>query len=118
MSQLSDIQLQYLTVIYDLAQTMLDVGVADIAKAKGVSKAAVTRMVRVLMDAGLVVQETYGKIYLTDTGFLTAKRLRQKTELLSSLIPKMGLTLDREEVQRAAYALALSLPEQSLEALE
>jgi Mn-dependent DtxR family transcriptional regulator len=118
MRQLSDIQLHYLTVIYDLAQTMLDVGVADIAKDRGVSKATATKMVGILVDAGLVVREVYGKIYLTDTGFLKAKRLRQKTERLSTLIPKMGLSLDADELRSVAYTLAVSLPEHALEPLE
>jgi Mn-dependent DtxR family transcriptional regulator len=117
MSQLSENQLRYLIIIYDLAQTMPGVGVVDIAKARGVTKATATWMVGVLADAGLVVREVYGirTIYLTDTGFLIAKRFRQKTELLSTLIPKMGLKLDGEELQNAAYALAVSLPDQVLD---
>jgi Mn-dependent DtxR family transcriptional regulator len=117
MSQLSDIQLQYLIVIYNLAQTMPGVGVVDIAKTRGVSKATATKMVGVLVDAGLVVREVYGvrKIYLTDTGFLKAKRICQKAERLSALIPRMGLDLDESELRRVSYMLAVSLPEQALE---
>jgi Mn-dependent DtxR family transcriptional regulator len=118
MRQLSDTQLHYLTVIYDLAQTMPGIGVSDIARVRGVSKATATQMVGVLVDAGLVFRESYGKIYLTEAGFQKAKRLRQKTELLSTLIPKMGLKLDGKELQSAAYTLAVSLPEQALDALE
>jgi Mn-dependent DtxR family transcriptional regulator len=118
MSQLSDIQLHYLSIIYDLSQTMLGVSVSDVAKVRGVSKATATKMVGVLMDAGFVVRKAYKKIYLTDTGFLKAKQLRQKMELLSTLIPKMGLKLDEKELQSAAYILAVSLPEQALNTLE
>jgi Mn-dependent DtxR family transcriptional regulator len=97
---------------------MPDVGISDIARVRGVSKATATKMVGVLVDAGLVVREVYGKIYLTDAGFLKAGRLRQKTELLTTLIPKMGLKLDGKQLQSAAYTLAVSLPEQALDALE
>jgi Mn-dependent DtxR family transcriptional regulator len=117
MGQLSEIQLRYLSAIYNLAQTMLDVGVANIAKYMGISKATASKMVGNLMNEGFVVRETYGKVYLTDTGFLAAKRFQQKIDLLSTLIPKMGLALDDDELRSAAYALAVSLPEHTLEML-
>jgi Mn-dependent DtxR family transcriptional regulator len=115
MGQLSEIQLRYLSAIYNLAQTMLDVGVADIAKAMGISKATASKMVGNLMNDGLVVREAYGKVYLTDVGFLAAKRLQQKMGLLVTLIPKMGLALDDEELRSVAYTLAVSLPEHALD---
>jgi Mn-dependent DtxR family transcriptional regulator len=93
---------------------MPDVGVADVAKARGVSKATATKMVGLLVDMGLVVRKAYGKLYLTDTGFLRAKRLCQKADLLAALIPRMGLALDENELRRTAYLLAVSLPDEAL----
>jgi Mn-dependent DtxR family transcriptional regulator len=117
MGQLSEIQLRYLSAIYALAQAMLDVGVADIAKAMGISKATASKMVGNLMSDGFVVREAYGKVYLTDTGFLHAKRFQQKIDLLSTLIPKMGLALDEDELRSVAYTLAVSLPEHAYQPL-
>lgn len=115
---LTETHLRYLLAIYDLARTVPDVGAAEIAKALAVSKPSVTRMLGVLMDRGLLVRERYGKVYLTDTGFLLAKGFKRKVEQLQARIPRMGLRLTEEELLDAACVLAAALPESALEAGE
>ena len=94
---LSGIMLRYLLVIYELGRIQPDVGTQDIAKTLNCSKATVTKMMGILMDMKLLVRERYGKIYLTDTGFLLAKDLLMCIELIRERFPAMGLDLTEEE---------------------
>lgn len=112
---LTETHLRYLLTIYDLGRTTPDVGAVEIAKAMAVSKPSVTRMLGVLMDKGFLVRERYGKVYLTDTGFLLARDFKKKVERLQSLIPQMELALTEEELMDAACVLAASLPESAFE---
>lgn len=118
MAQLTETHLRYLLAIYDLGRTKPDVGAAGIAKALGVSRPSVTRMLGVLMDRGLLVRERYGKVYLTDTGFLLAKNFKRKVEQLRTRIPRMGMELGEEELLEAACALAAALPDHVFERAE
>ena len=116
MEQLSEAHLRYLMTIYDLAHTMLDVRAAEVAKVLQITKPSVTKMLGVLMDKGFLVRERYGKIYLTDSGFLLAKEFTKRVELLQTLIPNMGLALSEEELSLTAGLLAASLPEHAFSA--
>ena len=83
--------LRYLLTIYELSQERMDVGTADIAKAIDCSKASVTHMMSNLMEMDLLVRERYGKIYLTDTGFLLARDMFRAVTELQKRIPAMDL---------------------------
>lgn len=109
--EITGAHLRYLLVIYELMQKKLDVGAADVAKSMGVSKPSVTRMLGILMDKGMLVKERYGKIYLTDTGFLLARDYTRCVYALKDRVPCMGLDLTEEELLEAACLLAASLPE-------
>ena len=103
--------LRYLMTIYELGQTAPEVGAAAVARALNVSRPSVTRMLGVLMDKGLVVRERYGKIYLTDRGFLLARNFQKKVHTLQRLIPAMNLCLTGEELLETACLLAAALPQ-------
>ena len=75
MAELREAHLRYLLAIYELGKSNPDVGTQAVAKALNCSKASVTKMMATLMDMNLLVREKYGKIYLTDTGFLLAKEM-------------------------------------------
>ena len=92
MAELREAQLRYLLAIYELGRNKPDVGTQDIAKAMNCSKASVTKMMGLLMDMNLLVRERYGKIYLTDTGFLLAKDLLRCVELIRERFPLAGKT--------------------------
>ena len=104
-------QLRYLLVIYEQGKINPDVGTVAIAKALGCSKASVTKMMTTLMDMGLLVRERYGKIYLTDTGFLLAKELHQCVMRINARLPAMGLGLTAEESRNLAQTMVLNLSE-------
>lgn len=111
MAELRESHLRYLLAIYELGQTMLDVGTQDIAKTLGYTKASVTNMASVLMDMNLLVREKYGKIYLTDTGFLLAKDLLQCVQTLQERLPALGLDLTKEEMADLVHTIVANLPE-------
>ena len=108
--ELRESHLRYLLVIYELGQAATDVGTADIAKALDCSKASVTNMMSNLMDLGLLVRERYGKIYLTDTGFLLAKELFLCVKTVSQRLPALGLDMTEEDAGNLAHTIVLNLP--------
>lgn len=118
MERLTAAHFRYLMAIYDLAHAMLDVSTVEISKALHVTKPSVTRMSAVLMEKGYLVRKRYGKIYLTDAGFLAAKNFKSKALQLQALIPRLGLDLTEEECLDLSCLLAASLPERALEMLK
>ena len=99
MAELREAHLRYLLAIYELGKSNPDVGTQAVAKALNCSKASVTKMMAILMDMNLLVREKYGKIYLTDTGFLLAKDMLRCVELIHERLPAMGFDLtDRKSV--------------------
>ena len=111
MAELREAHLRYLLAIYELGKSTPDVGTQAVAKALNCSKASVTKMMATLMDMNLLVRERYGKIYLTDTGFLLAKDMLQCIELIRERLPAMGFDLTEEEVRDFVRTMVVNLPE-------
>ena len=93
---------------------MPDIRSAIVASKMGVSKPSVARMLGILMKKQLIVKELYGKIYLTDKGFLLARDFDCKVRFLTERIPRMGLELTKEETHAAACAIAITLLNKNL----
>ncbi len=117
MAKLRESHLHYLLAIYELGKSTPDVGTQAVAKALNCSKASVTKMMATLMDMNLLVREKYGKIYLTDTGYLLAKDMLRCVEVICNRLPAVGFDLTREETAALARAIVLSLPEHCRERL-
>jgi DtxR family Mn-dependent transcriptional regulator len=113
MTELRETHLRYLLAVYELSRSNPDVGIQAIAKALNCSKASVTKMMANLMELNLLVRERYGKIYLTDTGFLLAKDLLRCVEVIRERLPAMGFDLTPEEAAALAYTMVVNLPEHS-----
>lgn len=110
--ELSRTHVRYLLTIYTQAGEVSTV--SAVARALGVSKPSVTRMLGILMEKGLLVQERYGKVCLTAAGKAAAQDYRERTERLRLLIPRMQLNLTEEELEETACLLASSLPASAL----
>ena len=117
MAELRESHLRYLLAIYELGKSTPDVGTEAVAKALNCSKASVTKMMATLMDMNLLVREKYGKIYLTDTGYLLAKDMLRCVEVICDRLPAVGFDLTTEETAALARAIVLSLPEHCRERL-
>ena len=113
MAELREAHLRSLLAIYELGKSAPDVGTQAVEKALNCSKASVTKMMAILMDMNLLVREKYGKIYLTDTGFLLAKDMLRCVELIHERLPAMGFDLSEEEAQDYIRTMVVNLPEHS-----
>lgn len=111
MAELREAHLRYLLAIYELGKSNPDVGIQAVAKALNCSKASVTKMMGILMDMGLLVRERYGKIYLTDTGFLLAKDMLRCVEVIHERLPAMEFDLTEEETRDFVRTIVVNLPE-------
>ena len=109
--ELTKTHLTYLLALYRLSQKRPDLPSMEVARLLGVSKPSVVRMLEVLMEQGLAVKARYGKIYLTDTGFLMAKRLSAPLERYAAQL-QQEFSLSDDEAWNAACAAICSLPEE------
>ena len=101
--ELTKTHLKYLLALYRLSQKRPDLPSMEVARLLGVSKPSVVRMLEVLMEQGLAVKARYGKIYLTDTGFLMAKRLSAPLERYAAQL-QQEFSLSDDEAWNAACA--------------
>ena len=65
----------YLKEIWNIASEGREVRVTDIAAAKNISKASVNKAMHQLKERGLITQEHYGSIFLTESGELMAQEI-------------------------------------------
>ena len=93
----SSAHLRYLLVIDRLSEEGGAVSSVEVARALGVKKPSVTRMLETLQEKGLAEKERYGKIALTPAGAETARRYRRQLERLAAGFPGMGLRLTEPE---------------------
>lgn len=115
--ELTAAHLRYLLAIYALARARSQVVAVDVSKTLGVSKPSVTRMLGVLRERGLLLQERYGKISLTEEGRRLAAAYDGCVRCLGARLEETGLDLTEEERTGLACLLAASLPARTREAL-
>ena len=109
----------YLETIYRIAeeQGKNDVRVTDIAARMGVAKPSVTRAVSNLKADGLLMQEVYGNIQLTEEGIKLAKQTYSKFKILAFFLIEI-LGVDREQALKDAKILEHGISEESLTKLK
>ncbi|MBQ9165307.1 MAG: metal-dependent transcriptional regulator [Oscillospiraceae bacterium] len=76
----------YLEAVYELSSSGGGARVSDIATRLDVSKASVNNAMNVLHQRGLVENEKYREIYLTEEGLRVAKLTSQKHHILQTLL--------------------------------
>ncbi|NLJ25386.1 MAG: metal-dependent transcriptional regulator [Firmicutes bacterium] len=76
----------YLEAVLRLAGGDGGVRTTDIARELDVSKASVNQAVGLLSDRGLVNQERYGPIYLTDDGELRARAIYRRHQSIKAFL--------------------------------
>ena len=72
----------YLEVLYLMQKRNSVVRVTDIANFLSFSKASVNRAINVLKEKDMVIQEKYGKVFLTEKGIIQAKSIYDKHKIL------------------------------------
>lgn len=85
----------------------------DIARALGVSKASVSRMLSLLKREGYVVKENYGPVLLTGKGFEVGSGINRKYELLRLFLMRV-LKLDGALAAKEACRIEHLLSDETL----
>lgn len=111
---LSPSQRRYLLSVYELGCDGSEVRCRDIARALGVKRPSVSRMLQSLVEAGLIDKEYYGTVRFTETGVRTAGVLYTRYILLHSLLSGK-FHLSEAAAENDAVACICSLSEEGLE---
>ena len=89
----------YLEAILTLTENGQSVRVTDVARRLGVAKSSVTEAVGLLRSRGLVTQEKYGRIFLTQEGLVESARVRRRHIVLRTFLRDvLGVKQDQAEI--------------------
>ena len=116
MSRLTVSQTKYLHAIYKAHKDKAGIRSVDISRELRVTKASVSRMMRLLAELGLITVETYGAINLTQEGNREGKIIDCKMERLFPFFAEY-LELDEPEAIDSAYFFMSGFSEHCVERL-
>lgn len=114
MSKLTFSMENYLEAVYELSVGEGGARVSDIAARLGVSKASVNSAMNALHQRGLVENEKYREIYLTEEGLRVARLTSQKHIILQTLLHKV-MGVDSQQASEDACAMEHVISEESTE---
>jgi Mn-dependent DtxR family transcriptional regulator len=81
----------YLETIYVLSQNHTNVRAIDIGEELGYSRPSVSRAMHLLKEEGLVKNDEYGFVKLTEAGNILAKRIYERHTVLSKFLRDIGV---------------------------
>ena len=114
MSKLTFSMENYLEAVYELSVGEGGARVSDIAARLGVSKASVNSAMNALHQRGLVENEKYREIYLTEEGLRVARLTSQKHVILQTLLHRV-IGVDSQQASEDACAMVHVISEESTE---
>ncbi|MFN0192708.1 MAG: manganese-binding transcriptional regulator MntR [Aestuariivirga sp.] len=88
----SELAADYVEMIADLIDERGEARGTDIAMRLGVANATVVKTLRRLQDGGLVTQEPYRAIFLTDDGWKLADDCRRKHRIVEDFLLALGVS--------------------------
>lgn len=106
----------YLEAVYELSLTGKGARVTDIAERMGVTKASANNAMSVLADRGLIINEKYQEIHLTDAGLKHAKLISEKHHILELFLIQV-LGIDAPVAAQDACAIEHVISNASVEAM-
>lgn len=111
-------QEDYLRVIYQIIEQEKDADVksVNIATRLNISKAAVSKMLKVLQAQGLVSIELYSKVNLTKKGFLIARKLTYKHRVIEVFLKDI-LNVNKDFIEREAHDLEHAFSDKTIKKL-
>lgn len=100
----------YLEAIYELSTINNNVKSVDIANKLDVTKASVNKALSTLRSAGLIEQEKYGRVTLTEEGAEYGESILQRHHMLKRFLVEL-LQVDEEQAEYEACEMehAISL---------
>ena len=81
----------YLETILILSKEKAEVHSVDVGEHMGFSKPSVSRAIGILKNAGYVVMEKDGSLYLTDSGRAIAEKIYERHNALSRFFMNIGV---------------------------
>ncbi|WP_240843425.1 metal-dependent transcriptional regulator [Acidaminobacter sp. JC074] len=106
----------YLETVYILEKSHGHAHGTDVAKKLGVSKASVSKAMKLLKEKGLIHKETYGTITLTPKGLELSKQIYYNHRMIS-LYLKESLKLSDQEAADNACRMEHIISENMLECI-
>lgn len=110
-------QEMYLEVIYNIDQKNEVIRSIDIAKELGYSKPSVSRAINKLKKDGLINQEPYGHITMTDEGRRMAEKIKNKHVYLTEYLC-LSLGLDKEVAEKDACRIEHVVSKDTMDAVK
>ena len=104
----------YLEAIHQLLKEEPHVHSVQVAQRLKVSKPSVNKAVNVLKEAGLVEQEPYGTIWLTDEGQRLAQQIAYRHNVLKTFLTDI-LGVDPETAEEDACRMEHAISNETLE---
>lgn len=101
-------QMKYIFVIYDLSKYSNKICASDVAKKLSVSRASVSKMIKVLNKRGIISKEYYKKIMLTQTGKDIAEKYLRHYELIVSFLDN-NLNIPNGKTEDSAIKILCAL---------
>lgn len=106
---LTQVQEEYLKIMYILEQTKKEIRVTDIAERLDKSKASVNSAINNLKDEGVLEYEPYGKIELTENGKKEARKIIEANDIVKLFLTEIvGVKEDVSEAEASKMKSALS----------
>lgn len=111
-------QENYLRTMYSLYENSEDKNLSsvDIAEEMGISKAAVSKMLRKMKEAKLIKMAPYSRITFLSKGFKEAEKVMYKHRIIEVFLVE-ALKVDKRKVHMEAHALEHAFSDESIKKL-
>ncbi len=106
----------YLETIYVLSQRRTNVRAIDIGEELGYSRPSVSRAMHLLKEEGLVKNDEYGFVKLTEAGNILARRIYERHTVLTKAL--MNLGVDEQTASEDACRLEHYISDTSFDAIK
>jgi Mn-dependent DtxR family transcriptional regulator len=106
----------YLEAIYELAKTGAGVRLTDIALRMNVTKSTANTAMSMLAQRGLITNEKYLPIHLTDAGLKTASMISEKHRIIQRFFTEI-LNIDFDTANTDACAIEHVISNKSVSAM-
>ncbi len=106
----------YLETILILSKEKAEVHSVDVGEHMGFSKPSVSRAIGILKNAGYVVMEKDGSLYLTDSGRAIAEKIYERHNVLSEVFRCIGV--DDETATADACKIEHAISDKTFDALK
>lgn len=114
--KLTNIQEEYLRIIYILEKEKENIRITDIAKNTKKTKPTVNYAMNTLKEEGLVEYKTYGNVILTENGRKIAEKILEAYYIVYLFLKEI-LKLDDEKAETEAIKMKATLDDDTLNKL-